>query len=61
MNEVRLPMPFPPPEIDIAQPQRHVGDFVTYNGDPFVTTKVERDTRTKRGLIFWAVPAAPVA
>jgi hypothetical protein len=52
-------MPFPPPEIDAAHPERYIGDPVAYNGDPFVAVRVERDPKTKRGLIFWAVSAPP--
>jgi hypothetical protein len=52
-------MPFPPPEIDVEHPERHIGDPITYNGDPYVTTGVEHDPKTKRGLIYWAVPARP--
>lgn len=58
-REARLPMPFPPPGIDAMHPDRHVGDSVTYNGELYVTTRVERDPKTKRGPIFWAVPARP--
>ena len=58
-NPVRLSMPFPPPEIDVEHPERHIGDPITYNGDPYVTTGVERDPKTKRGLVYWAVPARP--